>query len=767
MKNKILTTILPLILSISYAHGTLYENAEDGRTTGWSVYDNSPSGATITNIFDATRKSKVIKLSGNHTDNEYKMGNYSKRSGAWNNTTDTLLQWSMKFSEDYTIYVMVSTENGGVKYLYYKAIDRNYKNSSGNIQHGLGTKSKNGEWQTFTRDLNADLQEFEPNNRITSIDGIMIRGSGEIDDIQTFNPEKKKVYENGEDKRTSGWSVYDNNPSGATIRNVYSTDRKNRVIKLNGNATNNGYRLGNYSNRGDAWNNTTDTVIQWSMKFSEDYTIYVMVSTENGGVENLYYKALDRNYQSNSGNIQHGLGTKSKNGTWQTFTRDLNADLQEFDPNNKITSIDGIMIRGSGEIDDIQTFGIEKSSEGGSKLKYPKSSHNIDARVTNNSTLYPDYLESERGAEFGNKITRITDNVSAREFNATYSKRAVWNSDGSLLRIAYRLYDGNSYQEIPLTKGKNRDQLHNAFGGADNNSFRWSKKDPNIFYGFNTSKQFFRGTIRDRNSVSLRGAVSIETLRTFSDYDFFAMGPGEGNLDYNDEFIAFAGLKNNILHAIIYNIKSNEFIEYPLPDISWEPENKNQEADDLDWLSVSPLGNYLLINGKIDDEHAFIKQYSINWGERRVNYMGILANTRGHGDMAIDDNGDQVYVQFSIYPNHDKRIEMFNLENQTATTLLSDNYGGGHISCRNYKRPGWCYLSTTGTKGNDRFYAEVFAVKLDGSGTVERFAQTHTGIIPNTETLRSSHGVVNPDGTKILFRSNWNNRRNYFVTEAW
>jgi Tol biopolymer transport system component len=59
----------------------------------------------------------------------------------------------------------------------------------------------------------------------------------------------------------------------------------------------------------------------------------------------------------------------------------------------------------------------------------------------------------------------------------------------------------------------------------------------------------------------------------------------------------------------------------------------------------------------------------------------------------------------------------------------------------------------------------VFALKLDGSGLVNRFAQTHTTGADN------SHGGVNPDGTKILFDSRWggatsNDRAESFVVEV-
>ena len=84
-----------------------------------------------------------------------------------------------------------------------------------------------------------------------------------------------------------------------------------------------------------------------------------------------------------------------------------------------------------------------------------------------------------------------------------------------------------------------------------------------------------------------------------------------------------------------------------------------------------------------------------------------------------------------------------------------------HISCRNFKRPGWCYVSAHDSKGNAMY--EVFAVKLDGSQTVERFAHHHT--TASTEPTQA-RGVPSPDGTKVMFGSDWGgSQANSYVAE--
>ena len=45
------------------ADNIIIEDAEDGTTAGWSLYDNNPPNATISNVVDA-EQGKVIALSG-------------------------------------------------------------------------------------------------------------------------------------------------------------------------------------------------------------------------------------------------------------------------------------------------------------------------------------------------------------------------------------------------------------------------------------------------------------------------------------------------------------------------------------------------------------------------------------------------------------------------------------------------------------------------------------------------------------------------------
>ena len=185
LKNLFTPSLLTLLL-MNPLSAIEYEDAEDKKTSGWVVYDNSPSNATITNIFDNKRKSRVIKLSGEGRLNSYVLG---AKSGdrAWNNTNDTILHWSMNVASKYKLYIYVDTIDG-LRYLYYSYHDYNKGLfSTKYVHHGFGAGSKDGEWHSYTRDLEKDLKKYEPNNSIVAVNGFRFQGDATIDDIKLLS----------------------------------------------------------------------------------------------------------------------------------------------------------------------------------------------------------------------------------------------------------------------------------------------------------------------------------------------------------------------------------------------------------------------------------------------------------------------------------------------------------------------------------------------------------------------------------------------------
>ena len=160
----------------------LYEDAEDGLTTGWTVYDDDPTGAFVDNVFDAERDNRVIELYGDGLLNGFSLLNDQNQD--WDNTDHRIIQWSMKYSEDFVISIAADTTDG-LRYLSYTPEEGDALGTGTDIFHGLKSISKDGTWRTYIFDLDYHLKEAQPSNNLTSLLGFYVSGNGRVDDIQT------------------------------------------------------------------------------------------------------------------------------------------------------------------------------------------------------------------------------------------------------------------------------------------------------------------------------------------------------------------------------------------------------------------------------------------------------------------------------------------------------------------------------------------------------------------------------------------------------
>ena len=185
--------------------------------------------------------------------------------------------------------------------------------------------------------------------------------------------------------------------------------------------------------------------------------------------------------------------------------------------------------------------------------------------------------------------------------------------------------------------------------------------------------------------------------------------------------------------------------------------SSSQANQMFDWASISALHNYVIVNYRSKKGDAE-QEYTIEQYYRNLTHVRTLAESAAHGDLGVDANGKEVFVQFgfgTLNGEDNIGIWMHPLDGSSRVRLLPDKYNGGHISCRNYQRPGWCYVNTryldTRDENNIKGVREVFAIKLDNTHKVERFAQTHN----TTSRAWAVQVGVSPDGTQVLFGSDF------------
>ena len=160
---------------------TVYSDAESGGIEGWEVFDEVPAGATINNVSDQERGGRVIQAAGSRTDNGYRLRTNAYSN--WANGSQFVIEWSMKYSETFVVYVEVQTTSG-YRYFQYEPINSDHLGDSSQIRLGLGTGAKDGQWHTFTRNLQADLTKAQSDATILQVNAFSVRGSGKIGDVK-------------------------------------------------------------------------------------------------------------------------------------------------------------------------------------------------------------------------------------------------------------------------------------------------------------------------------------------------------------------------------------------------------------------------------------------------------------------------------------------------------------------------------------------------------------------------------------------------------
>ena len=554
------------------------------------------------------------------------------------------------------------------------------------------------------------------------------------DEVTITVTEEGRVLEDAEDGDTEGWRRY-GTTDGSHVTNVTDDKRPGRVIDLGGNdGLDNGFSF-------TGLNLTEGAVITWAWRGSEDFRFFVKVRTSNGDHDPLYVTyqpdATPPTYAESDGKkyIHIGLGSIARSGEWVIFERDVQSDVQTLFPDENVTLIYGFYIRGSGRIDDITL-----RQHGG---KYPAQS-GFFAQDEATMVARPDFNASYHEPVFGTKVTRITDRANQTANTHPYPKQgSAWNSDGTIIRMQYRLYDAVTFEELAVTRELDQDHAYARLGSPQNGSadIHWSKSEPNVMYVLDSSQHFKKVVINaDRtDAVAQPPMLDLSTLG----YSKITIGNNEGNLDYGDRYVVFAAQKegDEKVYALLYPV-GEEGLAWTkvVPRGVWD----GDDATYFDWISVDPTAHYLIVNA---EGKSWL--YDMNLGHEIK-----LDDYAGHGDIGINIKGDPTYVQM-IYGG--TAIRSYNLRTHAKLDLLDSNHGGGHISCRNYKRPGWCYVNTSENR-----YTEVFALKLDDhvSGVVERYAQTHVS--------DDRHGLtqvnVSPDGTKVLFGSDWGDTDNALDT---
>jgi PKD repeat protein len=186
-------------------------------------------------------------------------------------------------------------------------------------------------------------------------------------------------------------------------------------------------------------------------------------------------------------------------------------------------------------------------------------------------------------------------------------------------------------------------------------------------------------------------------------------------------------------------------------------------VDDVDTVTISPLGNYYLA-------------YFDACGEGKIgtdaNPCGLMAYNRdltngrglhlimGHSDLALDAQGREVMICQDIDSDN---IAMINLVDGTITNLSPIDFSHGeigfHFSGQAHLLPGWAVVSTHVSSRTSYTWMDdqIFAMELKANGRIFRLAHAHTLVDPDQEHdyWAETQAGTNRDMTRVIFTSNW------------
>ena len=418
-----------------------------------------------------------------------------------------------------------------------------------------------------------------------------------------------------------------------------------------------------------------------------------------------------------------------------------------------------------------------------SNSQYPPDSLTINGDLEtagyegDTSVPRPDLGEwVNEGGKFATRITRVTDAAVTVGENGEkspvhhYPKDQAWNSNQTLMVMGGRwLIQADTFERIKKVSSYKR----------------WSHSDPQIRYGLEKCGD-------NRYCVAQENVDTDEITILYEipgNYERMTLGEYEGNLDFQDRYIVLTGRKvenhdSEIATIILYDLKKKRAVIKDFDGSHKLYLTKTYKNDKLDWASITPTGKYVLIHkytdmrsGVATDNKKTVEVYDLN-----LKYKYTLAYKANHGDICISSDGRRdYYVQvenygpgaFDYYEGDDTAMEsgvwQYDLITGKRVRLVA-NHGGGHISCRNHKRYGWAYISYKKTIGTDKkhpyLYRDIFAIKLgpegikNGERVVERFANSRYMKKDNKKcgykyTDLGPHALPSPDGTMVLFKSNW------------
>lgn len=264
------------------------------------------------------------------------------------------------------------------------------------------------------------------------------------------------------------------------------------------------------------------------------------------------------------------------------------------------------------------------------------------------------------------------------------------------------------------------------------------------------------------------------TVFTFpSQYNYILVNQSFDEISEDGRWLAGMVIRNDRKRVIFALDVQNGVltVELPISDLyagDCQPDPEWGEVEP-DWVGVSPLGRYLVVQWKRDGitRCSGMETFDLQTG----NFVGRVYDGHQHGDLGIDSDGTtEFFMTFEMSSTFDNNRPAIGMRELPGTPTVSqpsylqvlDWGNAGHISCRGPNGVGLISCNGWNVNGWNPFERELFLQYTDGS--VLRLAHHRSSSCGYWVQPRAS---ISRDGRYIVFTSDWGQETGMNSCNVW
>jgi len=376
-------------------------------------------------------------------------------------------------------------------------------------------------------------------------------------------------------------------------------------------------------------------------------------------------------------------------------------------------------------------------------------------------------------ADFGTTQRRVTATLSLRH---EYAKFDPFNTDQSLMLLMY-IPDGA--WRVYRTASVPYDTAPQLAATVDLEEPRWDPADANLLWG-SREFQILKLDVRQPDQpVVVKDFAQDAAIKPILDAnpDLFHItmyNEGETSTDKRYWALALQGTQDEYRARYLFTwdrVTDTVLGTYTLP----------LNESDIDWVGMSPKGNWVLIGG-LDTNGGQLA--GLTMANRALTQFHRLDFSTAHADVGLDINGNEVVVMQNVRTDYVDLIPI-DLDTQpildsggsyagtNRTPLIrlyyaSDANGlnsGIHLSC-NY--PGYCLTSTVldrGLSAQNWLDRKIVLTKLDPAHPRTFYLAHVYGV--RGEYWEETQATIANNGARVVWTTNWGQEVGRIPERVW